>query len=75
MPTYYFIINFGFLLGNTGSIVENRSGMLRWARSLKEKTARDCGFLKCPRLDSNQHVLTNTTPSRWRVYQFHHVGG
>ena len=29
----------------------------------------------CPRLDSNQHVLTNTTPSRWRVYQFHHVGG
>ena len=30
--------------------------------------------LLCPRLDSNQHVLTNTTPSRWRVYQFHHVG-
>ena len=30
--------------------------------------------LLCPRLDSNQHVLANTTPSRWRVYQFHHVG-
>ena len=28
----------------------------------------------CPRLDSNQHVLTNTTPSRWQVYQFLHVG-
>lgn len=25
------------------------------------------------RPDLNRHILTDTTPSRWRVYQFHHV--
>lgn len=34
---------------------------------------KESNFL-CPRLDSNQHVLADTTPSRWRVYQFHHMG-
>ena len=28
----------------------------------------------CPVLDSNQHNLAVTTPSRWRVYQFHQLG-
>ena len=28
----------------------------------------------CPVLDSYQHDLTITTPSRWRVYQFHQLG-
>ena len=28
----------------------------------------------CLRLDSNQHALTSTTPSRWQVYQCLHVG-
>ncbi len=28
----------------------------------------------CPRLDSNQHAVASTTPSRWQVYQFLHVG-
>ena len=28
----------------------------------------------CPVLDSNQHILSNSTPSRWRVYQFHQLG-
>gem|GEM_PF-5696631 len=28
---------------------------------------------KCAREDSNFHRVTPTTPSRWRVYQFHHV--
>ena len=28
----------------------------------------------CPGLDSNQHGIAPTTPSRWRVYQFHHLG-
>ena len=32
-----------------------------------------CRAFLCSRLDSNQHVLTDTTPSRWRVYRFHHV--
>lgn len=28
----------------------------------------------CPGLESNQHDLAVTTPSRWRVYQFRHPG-
>ncbi len=28
----------------------------------------------CPGLESNQHVLANTAPSRRRVYQFRHLG-
>ena len=31
-------------------------------------------FLMCPGLDSNQHVLSNTTTSKWLVYQFQHLG-
>ncbi len=27
----------------------------------------------CPQGDSNSHTREGTTPSRWRVYQFHHV--
>ncbi len=30
--------------------------------------------LECPGLDSNQHDLSVTAPSRQRVYQFHHQG-
>ena len=29
---------------------------------------------KCPEQDSNLHTVTGTTPSKWRVYQFHHLG-
>jgi hypothetical protein len=28
----------------------------------------------CRRRESNSHGLSPTTPSRWRVYQFHHFG-
>ena len=28
----------------------------------------------CRRRDSNSHGRLPTTPSRWRVYQFHHFG-
>ena len=28
----------------------------------------------CRRGDLNPHALSGTTPSRWRVYQFHHFG-
>ena len=28
----------------------------------------------CPGQDSNLHVLANTSPSSWRVYQFRHLG-
>ena len=38
------------------------------------KTTKNPFRSLCPVLDSNQHVLTNTTPSRWRVYQFHQLG-
>ena len=31
-------------------------------------------LLLCPGLDSNQHVLSNTTTSKWLVYQFQHPG-
>lgn len=30
--------------------------------------------VSCPGLDSNQHVLSNTTTSKWLVYQFQHPG-
>ena len=30
--------------------------------------------LWCRRGDSNSHSLAATSPSSWRVYQFHHVG-
>jgi hypothetical protein len=29
--------------------------------------------LLCAREDSNFHTRKGTTPSKWRVYQFHHV--
>jgi hypothetical protein len=32
------------------------------------------GF-KCPEQDSNLHTVAGTSPSSWRVYQFHHLGG
>ena len=31
-------------------------------------------FCWCPEQDSNLHTVTGTTPSKWRVYQFHHLG-
>ncbi len=31
-------------------------------------------FIVCPGQDSNLHTLTSTSPSSWRVYQFHHLG-
>ncbi len=29
---------------------------------------------RCPGQESNLHAGTGTTPSKWRVYQFHHLG-
>ena len=29
---------------------------------------------ECPGQESNLHAETGTTPSKWRVYQFHHLG-
>ena len=43
---------------------------------MSEKTKKQfkrTAFL-CPGLDSNQHVLSNTTTSKWLVYQFQHPG-
>lgn len=42
----------------------------------KNQTAKRSGFFKfrCPEQDSNLHTVTGTSPSSWRVYQFHHLG-
>ena len=29
---------------------------------------------QCPGQESNLHAVIGTTPSKWRVYQFHHLG-
>ncbi len=39
-----------------------------------KKASRKEKLIKCPGLDSNQHVLSNTTTSKWLVYQFQHLG-
>ena len=31
-------------------------------------------LFQCPEQDSNLHTLASTSPSSWRVYQFHHLG-
>ena len=31
-------------------------------------------FFMYPGRDLNPHTVTGTTPSKWRVYQFHHPG-
>lgn len=41
------------------------------AINTKSREFRD--FL-CPGRDSNLHAETGTSPSSWRVYQFHHLG-
>jgi hypothetical protein len=42
----------------------------------KNQTALQSGFyFGCPEQDSNLHTVTGTSPSSWRVYQFHHLGG
>lgn len=43
-------------------------------RMKKPCRVRGRAIIKCPGLDSNQHSLSATTPSKWRVYQFHHLG-
>ena len=32
------------------------------------------GRIRCRGRDLNPHRLSPTTPSRWRVYHFHHLG-
>ena len=31
-------------------------------------------YCLCPEQDSNLHTVAGTSPSSWRVYQFHHLG-
>ena len=40
----------------------------------KESLPKQENSLECPEQDSNLHTETGTTPSKWRVYQFHHLG-
>lgn len=42
-------------------------------KSLRGVTRNDLGKW-CRRRDSNPHSLATTSPSSWRVYQFHHHG-
>ena len=41
---------------------------------IKQKKRKDNLPFWCPGRDSNSHGLAPTTPSKWRVYQFHHLG-
>ena len=43
------------------------------ARGQEIKNPQIPGVL-CPGLDSNQHILSDTTTSKWLVYQFQHLG-
>ena len=46
-----------------------------WGRlGIKQKKRKDNLPFQCPGRDSNSHGLAPTTPSKWRVYQFHHLG-
>ena len=44
-------------------------------RKSKIKKPLFTAFFLCPGQDSNLHTLASTSPSSWRVYQFHHLGG
>ncbi len=47
--------------------------LLPAAYCLKKKLL-SAAFFVCPGQDSNLHTLASTSPSSWRVYQFHHLG-
>ncbi len=40
----------------------------------RQPTVYQLPFFRCPEQDSNLHTVTGTSPSSWRVYQFHHLG-
>ncbi len=46
----------------------------RNAQRAQKKLFVKNSFYLCPGQDSNLHTATGTTPSKWRVYQFHHLG-
>ena len=48
-----------------------RDGEWLWYKTKKRKVNLP---FQCPGRDSNSHGLAPTTPSKWRVYQFHHLG-
>ena len=72
---------FAILVMALGGLMARGSfGALSWSvimgmQGRKENPDRErSGFFLCPEQDSNLHANTRTTPSRWRVYQFHHLG-
>ena len=47
---------------------------IRGGWDINKKKRKDNLPFWCPGRDSNSHGLAPTTPSKWRVYQFHHLG-
>ncbi len=52
----------------------HRTSQIANRKSQIKKAALRSFFFVCPGQDSNLHTLASTSPSSWRVYQFHHLG-
>lgn len=53
--------------------------MKKWEKVDLVQNGKGCksityNLFECPGQDSNLHVLSNTTTSKWLVYQFQHLG-
>src|SRR5450631_3121186 len=51
-----------------------RAGGGQAGRQNPSRRLRPCVAHWCPGRDSNPYNLAVTSPSSWRVYQFHHLG-
>ena len=73
-------MNFVWFIRKLGSVwLEPNVHRFRIHTLAEERTFSECNAPQppsslCPGLESNQHAISRTTPSRWRVYQFHHPG-
>jgi hypothetical protein len=71
MAMYFFIVLYrDFLIIELKCKIVKKSGIEE-----KKPGCNQPGSQKCPEQDSNLHTVTGTSPSSWRVYQFHHLGG
>ena len=62
---------------SAGAVTERTHAQRRGGRTFARSAAaarRPASLRWCPERDSNSHRHSPTTPSRWRVYQFHHPG-
>ena len=76
-PCSKIFLNYNYNSGEIQEIlIAIRLGHILETAECNKKNKEPFGFLAfmCPGLDSNQHTLASTSPSSWRVYQFHHLG-